>query len=240
MVYIYLFHGRDTITEELDDWGSEGPTIGPFKYVQITYMSDIKFAMEREAFKEAFPEVFAEWTSNGYANAKGTYDPKTDKTWIEYYIQPEEDCIPWKGKFYGDFSIIAEPPKPAALQAAESVKVSEQTPPTAQPPYSHLRYQLETVTTYAVKTVIEVSIDPETARLDRGIFTSEISSARIIMDSASTAEQDTICFAVLKRLCDAGEYLDYRDISTDTREDYENLLAATIDADAFLTLLQRF
>lgn len=40
-VYVHLYHGRKP-GEELDDWGSEGPTFGPFENVQITYRDHIK------------------------------------------------------------------------------------------------------------------------------------------------------------------------------------------------------
>lgn len=108
-VYISLFHGRDTVEEEMEDRGYQGPIIGPFRYVQITYMSDIKFAMEKEAFKAAFPDIYQSWVSAGYSNAAGDYDVSTGVTWIEHSIQPVEDCFPWQGKFYGDFSIISSP-----------------------------------------------------------------------------------------------------------------------------------
>jgi len=41
-VYLELFHGRKTVTEQLDDWGTEGPILGPLKFVHTTYASDIK------------------------------------------------------------------------------------------------------------------------------------------------------------------------------------------------------
>ena len=41
-VYLKLFHGRNTPTEELDDWGFDGPVLGPLAHVHTTYGSDIK------------------------------------------------------------------------------------------------------------------------------------------------------------------------------------------------------
>jgi hypothetical protein len=41
-VYLSLFHGRKTVTETLDDWGSEGPILGPFNYVHTTYGEEVK------------------------------------------------------------------------------------------------------------------------------------------------------------------------------------------------------
>ncbi len=37
MLYLTLFHGRDSLTEPLDDWGYDGPTLGPLEYVHTTY-----------------------------------------------------------------------------------------------------------------------------------------------------------------------------------------------------------
>ena len=43
-VYIRLFHGRNSVDEILEDWGFDGPTLGPFPYVHTTYAWDIKWA----------------------------------------------------------------------------------------------------------------------------------------------------------------------------------------------------
>jgi hypothetical protein len=32
-VYLELYHGRHSPDENLDDWGFEGPVLGPFPYV---------------------------------------------------------------------------------------------------------------------------------------------------------------------------------------------------------------
>jgi hypothetical protein len=41
-VYLELFHGRHSPDEELYDWGFNGPILGPFPFVHITYGCDIK------------------------------------------------------------------------------------------------------------------------------------------------------------------------------------------------------
>jgi hypothetical protein len=41
-IYLELFHGRKSRDEQLDDWGAEGPILGPLSYVHTTYASDIK------------------------------------------------------------------------------------------------------------------------------------------------------------------------------------------------------
>ena len=40
--YIRLYHGRTSIDEKLDDWGWNGPTLGPYESIQLTYGTHIK------------------------------------------------------------------------------------------------------------------------------------------------------------------------------------------------------
>lgn len=41
-LYIRLFHGRENMDEKLDDWGWEGPILGPYEGIQLTYGTHIK------------------------------------------------------------------------------------------------------------------------------------------------------------------------------------------------------
>ena len=41
-VYLNFFNGRHTAKEELDDFGFEGPVLGPFGSIQVTYGCHIK------------------------------------------------------------------------------------------------------------------------------------------------------------------------------------------------------
>ena len=45
-IYIVLFHGRKDPNQNLDDWGTDGPILGPFGYAHETYQSDIKVNYE--------------------------------------------------------------------------------------------------------------------------------------------------------------------------------------------------
>lgn len=40
-MYLKLLHGRENADEEMDDWGADGPWIGPLKWFHCTYLSDI-------------------------------------------------------------------------------------------------------------------------------------------------------------------------------------------------------
>lgn len=41
MIYIELSHGRHTPDEEIDDWGFDGPVLGPYPFFHMTYLSTI-------------------------------------------------------------------------------------------------------------------------------------------------------------------------------------------------------
>ncbi|MEK7468793.1 MAG: hypothetical protein AAB074_15565 [Planctomycetota bacterium] len=42
-VYLELFHGTETTDRsELNDWGEQGPILGPLSYVHTTYAGDLK------------------------------------------------------------------------------------------------------------------------------------------------------------------------------------------------------
>jgi hypothetical protein len=49
-VYLRLFHGRKNPTDQLDNWGSDGPVFGPLSYVHTTYASHIKLGEPDQPF----------------------------------------------------------------------------------------------------------------------------------------------------------------------------------------------
>ena len=42
MLYIRLFHGRTDPKQDMDDWGSDGPILGPYKFAHTTYHCCLK------------------------------------------------------------------------------------------------------------------------------------------------------------------------------------------------------
>jgi len=42
MLYIRLFHGRTNPDQNMDDWGFDGPVLGPYQFVHTTYVSRIR------------------------------------------------------------------------------------------------------------------------------------------------------------------------------------------------------
>lgn len=71
-VYIELFHGHHFPGEILDDWGFQGPILGPFPYFHITYGSDVKLGDDPliVAGKEY---EFSTWDKDGFINFLGGY-----------------------------------------------------------------------------------------------------------------------------------------------------------------------
>lgn len=41
-LYLKLIHGRNSPTEQLDDWGFQGPTLGPFHWIHSTYATHVR------------------------------------------------------------------------------------------------------------------------------------------------------------------------------------------------------
>ena len=50
-LYLGLFHGfrNEDARQKADDWGANGPLIGPLKYVHTTYACHVKFEFINEA-----------------------------------------------------------------------------------------------------------------------------------------------------------------------------------------------
>lgn len=47
--YLALFHGRNDPKQDIEDWGFDGPVIGPVNWVHTTYGGEIKVALKDEA-----------------------------------------------------------------------------------------------------------------------------------------------------------------------------------------------
>jgi hypothetical protein len=103
-----LFHGRATVTEQLEDWGSEGPILGPLKFVHTTYASDIKVELADG--------------SDGVLRLAGEEVPD-----LLYYDQV----------FYGDWSVFGEDvlqANPALLSRVQQFEPAKAMPePVEQP-----------------------------------------------------------------------------------------------------------
>lgn len=80
-VYVHLFHGRTDPAQNMEDWGSDGPILGPFQYVHITYKGDVKLGGEPD-------DTVTPWPVLQYA----------------------DDMIYYDGVYYGDWAMTCWPP----------------------------------------------------------------------------------------------------------------------------------
>jgi len=54
MLYIRLFHGRTDPKQEMDDWGSDGPILGPYQYAHTTYNCCLKLGKPDDSCDELY------------------------------------------------------------------------------------------------------------------------------------------------------------------------------------------
>lgn len=88
-MHLRLFHGRHTPDEQLSDWGFDGPTLGPLRYVHTTYAAVMHVG----------------FVSKAAAAACGITVDEEDPT-LDLYIV--DDLLVHDGKYYGDWSVYVE------------------------------------------------------------------------------------------------------------------------------------
>jgi len=54
MLYIRLFHGRTDPDQNMDDWGTDGPVFGPYKFVHTTYSHFLKLGKSDHLIDELY------------------------------------------------------------------------------------------------------------------------------------------------------------------------------------------
>ncbi|MBW7989290.1 MAG: hypothetical protein FVQ84_04635 [Planctomycetes bacterium] len=54
MLYIRLFHGRTDPNQDMDECGSNGPVLGPYKYIHTTYKNYFRLAKLNDNCDELF------------------------------------------------------------------------------------------------------------------------------------------------------------------------------------------
>lgn len=86
-LYLGLFHGRNDPCEKMDDWGFNGPVIGPLVWCHTTYASDIKIEFEQ-------------------AEDAWRYFGSDDR---DQEIETFQDMLKFDGKYYGDWTVYYVP-----------------------------------------------------------------------------------------------------------------------------------
>lgn len=80
-IYIQLFHGHHYPNEVIEEWGYEGPVLGPFPYFHTTYGCDNKIGDDGIV-------VMSEK--------------------IQFPVWDKDDYIPFLGSLYGDMSVFSD------------------------------------------------------------------------------------------------------------------------------------
>lgn len=96
-MYLGLMHGRNSPTESMEDWGFQGPVIGPLDGFHVTYQASFRVGFCDEATAEKF-------------------FPERDDDWVE--LKFVNGLLEYEGKFYGDYTGFYHPgPKVAEVVA---------------------------------------------------------------------------------------------------------------------------
>jgi hypothetical protein len=96
-LYLGLFHGRDVLDADLDDWGFGGPVIGPLDYVHTTYASEVKLRFvdgQRAAL------YFLD-TGDSTNVTTGECTPCPDAV-----LSVAQDLLVLDGRYFGDWTIF--------------------------------------------------------------------------------------------------------------------------------------
>lgn len=86
-VYVALYHGRDDVDDEMEDWGFNGPLIGPLKSVYVTYHSHIRLIFLNADDEKRYIDA-------GVIGAE------------PFMLGWTDDMITSGGKFYGDWDVF--------------------------------------------------------------------------------------------------------------------------------------
>lgn len=90
-MYLGLFHGRHDPNEQMNDWGFNGPAIGPLSWCHTTYAVNVKIRFER--FSDG-ARYFGETDNEFQMKIDGdllVFNDVYYGDWTVYYVKPE-DC----------------------------------------------------------------------------------------------------------------------------------------------------
>ena len=89
MIFIHLYHGRKDPEQQMEDWGEDGPVIGPFDWFHGTYFSTFNFGTTKDG---------ALW-------------------WLGDNKGFPEGLIYYDGMYYGDFEIVSTDDRKLVINA---------------------------------------------------------------------------------------------------------------------------
>lgn len=90
-LYLDLFHGRRLPLEQMNDWGFDGPTIGPLKWCHTTYAFNIKIQFENSVDAVNYFGIQREQFLLDMNGDLVVFDGKYFGDWTVYYVA-QDDC----------------------------------------------------------------------------------------------------------------------------------------------------
>jgi hypothetical protein len=98
--YIFFYNGRHSSDEELDDWGFNGPVVGPYSRIAFTYGCHIKaidekekitdFTIGTEGLVEVLGAFYGDFIIIDEKKCKENYNDRRMKT-KEIFVVPEKN-----------------------------------------------------------------------------------------------------------------------------------------------------
>lgn len=88
-LYLGLLHGRDDPRQQMDDWGFNGPTIGPLRWFHTTYACTLRIAFASES------------DGQRYFGVRQT----------EHFLQLDRDLLVFNGQYFGDWTVYYVAPE---------------------------------------------------------------------------------------------------------------------------------
>jgi hypothetical protein len=89
-MYLGLFHGREKVNEVMQDWGFDGPCLGPLNYFHTTYASTLQIEFENPADAHRFTGSYNRQCELQLSGDLLRYDGKYFGDWTVYMVKPEE------------------------------------------------------------------------------------------------------------------------------------------------------
>lgn len=101
-LYLGLLHGRDHPQQQMNDWGFNGPMIGPLQWFHTTYACTIRIAFESAS------------DGDRYFGEAGT----------DHELELSDDLLVFEGKYYGDWTVYFVEPEECAMPA-DTFRINE-------------------------------------------------------------------------------------------------------------------
>lgn len=104
-LYIGFFHGRNTPEEAMDDWGFDGPVIGPLKWWHTTYNCNVRGELVEPSSQE-HRELLSAYIEAGLVRDRSFTCNGYHHLAAELQLDVNNDLAVIGGKYYGDWSVF--------------------------------------------------------------------------------------------------------------------------------------